>query len=221
MRRGLVLVAILSLVGAASGAELTLFWSSTGISDPNLMYSTALTNFQQAYLPPTPITFLLPGTYDMFLWGAFPPDWQNYQIYGLDLKWGPDNTAWHYPDVAYRHKWGNQASQKRWDGSTGIHLDGVMAAVMASGITWDTATPAYHLMQPNGWFLIGAARISGQDDQVATVALDFPAPGLGIAVRDSQGNEVPDPTVIPAYLYFTPEPASALLALVGLLTRRR
>jgi hypothetical protein len=223
MRKVAILAAALAvLVGAANAEEINLFWSSTGLSGVNLTYSTALTNFQPAYQPPNPVGELVPGAmYDLFLWGRFPAGWENYRIYGLDLKWGPGNTAYHDINVAYRHTWGAAPSEKRWDGSSGTLLDGAMDAGSASGIIWDTNGGAYHLMQPDGQFLIGAARIYGDLLQHAVVSLDSPPSGLGISVRDSFGNEVPAPTVIPADVLFYPEPTSILMLAVGLLVRHR
>ncbi len=225
-RAAFLLVVAVCLVATAGAVDFTLFWSLTGISDPNLRYSSALTNFQPAYQPPTPVTVVMPGTVDVFLWGTFPTGWENYQIYGLDLKWGAGNTAEHAENVAYRHKWGNQSYAKRWDGSASIPLDGVMAAVTASGIIWDTVTPAYRLMEPDGRFLIGAARVTGDPGELAVVALDPPTDGLGLgfAARDPNGNPImpPLPNFIPAQLLFYPEPASVLLLIsVVLLARRR
>ncbi len=217
MKRAAVLIAILSGVAAAGAYEIQLFWSTTGISDPNLMYSTALTNFQPAYQPPTPVSEMVGGTYDLFLWGTFP----FVYIRGLDLKWGPGNTAPHAQNVAYRHKWGNTSPAKRWDGSAGILLDGVMAAVTASGISW----PPYRLMEPQGSFLIGAARITGAAGQHAIISLDGPTRGLGIA---NPRYEQVTPDVLPADLVFVagpvtglPEPSAVVLLIAALLLRRR
>jgi hypothetical protein len=211
MKKVLVLVAVLSVVGVVSAAQIDLFWSTTGISDPALMYSTALTNFQPAFVAPTPVTQLLPGTYDLFLWGQFQADWAGYQIYGIDLKF--EGTATHTPSVGYRQRIG---AVKRWDGSAGILLDGVMAAVTAAGIVNNPG----HLVQADGKFLIGATNTTGALNDTLTMSLHT-TPGLGIACRDAEGNEVPDPTIIPATVTFVPEPASVLLALAGLLIRRR
>ena len=220
MKKALVLVAVLSLVGAASAAQIQLFWSSTGISDAGLQYSTALTNFQPAFVAPTPVgATLVEGSYDLFLWGRFDADWTDYQIYGIDLK--KEGAVTWGSNVAYRQKWGNPAGSRRWDGSAGIQIDGVGAAVMASGI-YDTM-PNSNMVLATGEFLYGAAHVTGAAGQSATISLDTAALGLGINTRDSNGNEVvPDPTILPATVGFVvPEPTSILLALAGLLIRRR
>ena len=148
----------------------------------------------------------------MFLWGQFPADWPDYQIYGLEFEF--QGNATHDVSVAYRQRWG---TGRRWDGSAGIALDGVMAAVTAYGIQNNLSVP--NLILRNGGFLLGAAHVTGTLNQTITMALG----GLGINCRDANGNEVvPDPTVTPATFYFGfPEPASVLLVLPGALIRRR
>jgi hypothetical protein len=208
LKKGFLLVTILGFVGTASASQINLFWSTTGISDPNLMYSTALTDFQPVFVPPTPTTGGPAGAYDLFLWGQFPADWAGAQILGLDLEFQGDAT--HDVSVAYRQAWGTH--QTRWDGSAGIALDGVMAAVAAGGGIIDTPG---NLVQADGAFLIGVARAVGTDGQVLTMDC------LGIACRDPNGNGVV-PTVTPATFWFDiPEPASVLLVLAGALSRRR
>jgi hypothetical protein len=208
MKKGIILIAVLGLVGAAGALEINLFWSTTGINDPSLVYYTGLTNFQPAFVPPTPIIQEPPGTYDLFLWGQFPPDWAGYQIYGLDLVF--QGNATHDVSVAYRQRFGNF---RRWDGSVGIPLDGVMATVGAGGIFYDPNIP--NLMLPNGQALIGAAHVTGAYSQTITMALG----ALGIACRDPNGNEV-DPIVTPATVTFVPEPATVLFVLAVALIKR-
>ncbi len=210
----LLLGSVLALAGNSRAEEFVLFWSTTGISETGLMYSTALTDFQPAYQSPTPVPTdpngmqVLPaGTYDLFLWGTFPANWQGAQILGMDFGWQGDAT--HTPNAAYRHKWGG-GSAKRWDGSLGIPLDGVMAAITATGITW---TAPYHLMEPDGRFLIGAAQISGTPGQQAIIGQNG-----HIAVLPPQER---DPTVVPAVVTFTPEPTNLLLLTTASLLIRR
>jgi hypothetical protein len=226
MRKALVLLAVLGLVGAASADTITLFWSTTGISTTSpLLYSTALTNFQPVYQAPTPVPTDLngwqvapAGSYDLFLWGQFQPSWVGYQIYGLDLLWDAGSTATVGSNVAYRQRVG---AWKRWDGTLPILLDGVMAAVTSAGIAWDGG--ANRLMDPNGMFLIGAAHVTLGIGEMLTINLDTRPGGVGkgIACRDADGAEVPDPIVIPARLCEIPEPLSILLVLTGMLLRRR
>jgi hypothetical protein len=227
MKKVLVLVAVLALVGAAS-AEIQLFWSTTGLSNGALQYSTALTNFLPI-VAPTPVTTVDasggPTTVDLYLWGRFVDMGDYNQIYGLDLLFGGDATVG--SNVAYRHlnpppppNW------LRWDGAAGIPLDGVMAAVTAAGIQNYTAgDPANGDLYLAGTreFLLGSAQITGVAGNTKVMSLDLsPDTGLGIAVREYAGGpDIPDPTVIPATLTFVPEPASILLALAGLLIRRR
>jgi hypothetical protein len=222
MRKALVLVAVLGLVGAVSADTITLFWSTTGISTTSpLLYSTALTNFQPVYEAPTPIPSneLDAGTYDLFLWGQFQPSWDGYQIYGLDLLWDATSDATVGSNVSYRQRVG---AFKRWDGTLPILLDGVMAAVTAAGIAWDHG--ANRLMEDaTGAFLIGAAHVTGTEGQILDIKLDTRPGGVGkgIACRDADQVDIPDPTVIPAHLLFIPEPLSILLVLTGMLLRRR
>jgi hypothetical protein len=206
MKKGLFLVVVLGFVGTASAAEINLFWSTTGISDSNLMYYTAMTDFQPWFVPPTPTTGGPAGAYDLFLWGQFPADWAGYSIYGLDLQF--QGNATHDVNLAYRQR-------GRWGAGPRIPLDGVMAAVTGGIVD----TPG-NLVQEDGAFLIGIARAVGTAGQVLTMALHT-TPGLGIACRDANGEEVPDPTVTPATFTFVPEPASVLLVVAGALIRRR
>ncbi len=202
MRKELVLVAVLGLVGVASAAEINLFWSTTGISDSNLMYYTAMTDFQPWFVPPTPTTGGPAGAYDLFLWGQFPADWAGYQIYGMDLQF--QGNASHDVNLAYRQR-------GRYPQGPRIPLDSVMSNI--------TYTPG-NLVQEDGAFLIGIAHAVGTAGEVLTMALHT-APGLGIACRDANGEEVPDPTVTPATFTFVPEPASVLLVFAVALIRRR
>jgi len=223
MKKALALVVVLAVVGTASAdLAIQLFWSTTGKTGA-LQYSTALTNF----LPiasATPVSSLPAGTYDLFLWGRFvdTDGAEAYtQIYGLDLA--KSGTATYGTNVAYRHNKTGAGSYKRWDGSLGILLDGVMAAVTARGIEYLPASDVGNndiYFKDTLEFLIGAANVTGAAGQNATVSLHNP-PGLGIAMRWIGGEDIPDPPVYNAFVTFTPEPASILLALAGLALRRR
>ncbi len=173
MKKALVLVAVLALVGTAT-AGIQLFWSTTGMSGAN-MYSTAETNFLPGYALPTPVTGdLAPGTYDLTLWGRITdtdyfttyPD--GTQIYGLDLALA--GTAGVGPNVAYRHKKTGAGPHDRWDGSLGILLPGVMAAVTSDGIQlvpWDN-NDLYEFTTIE--FLIGGAQVTGVDGDSLTAS---------------------------------------------------
>ncbi len=225
MKKALALVALLAVVGSVSAAidpadfHIQLFWSTTGKSGA-LQYSTAMTNFLP-FDAPTPVADLAPGSHDLFLWGRFVDDDDSYsytQIYGLDLA----KSGTFGSNVAYRQNKTGSGAYKRWDGSAGIALDGVMAAVTARGIEYilppDTNNDLY--LPASKEFLIGAANVTGADGDVAVVSLDV-AEGLGIAMRWIGGEDIEDPEVYSATVTFTPEPASILLALVGLALRRR
>lgn len=227
MKKALTLLVVLAVV-VPTMAEINLFWSTTGMSDA-LKYSTAMTNFLPGLVPATPTGPTingLPGTYDLFLWGTFveAPDLPTYtQIYGLDLKW--ENTgATVGSNAAYRQQKTGSGAYKRWDGSNGILLDGVMAAVTANGVQFilppDTNNDLYY--PATHQFLLGAAQVTfGAYGQTASIALDATPPGLGIAMRYIGDGDIPDPAVNAATVTLIPEPASlALLALAGLLRRR-
>jgi hypothetical protein len=218
---------VLAAVTSAS-ANIELFWSSTGINDPALRYSTAATNFLPAFVPPTPVIQVAPGTYDLFLWGRFneDADLPSYtQIYGLDLKWGAMSGVTIGPNVAYRHYFPEYS--RRWDGSHGILLDGVMAAVTARGIMFilppDTNNDLYYPATHE--FLIGAVQATFlQPWPTLTIELDATPPGLGIAMRHIGDGDIPDPAVLPATLPVFPEPGGemllTLLAAFGMRARR-
>lgn len=227
MRKALTLLAVLAVV-VPSMAGITLFWSTTGISNPALQYSTAQTNFSPAFVNATQAPATLdPGTYDLFLWGQFGADIPAYaQIYGLDLA--NTSTATVGDNVAYRHLRPSPPpamAWHRWDGSQGIALDGVMAAVTSQGIQFyqpgDTLGDLYN--PADGTFLIGAAHVTGAAGQILQYSIDNGPGGLGIAVRPGPGEPdiTPDPVVTPATVTFIPEPASMLLLALGALLRRR
>ncbi len=225
MKRALTLIATAVLAGTACADvwELQLFWSTTGINDPNYVYFAGEMDFLPYFVPPTPVEMLAPGAYDLFLWGKvtdpnnlFYAHPEGAQIYGLDLTFEGD--AAHGVNVAYRH---GRPYPGRWDGNHPILLNGVMAAVTSNGILlvpyWIPDLYRYEYVD----FLIGAARITGTDGQVKIMALDL-ADGLGIAMRDwATGEDIPDPPVLPAVVTFVPEPASLVLALVALVGRAR
>ena len=192
---------------------------------------------------PTSVTSLVAGSYDLFLWGDSPylPEWHvrstapthytdnKFQIYGLDLKWDATSTATVGDNVVYREDDG--AGTARWQGDQPIPLDGVMAAVNSAGIALDAGwgkfgTQWFHtemswLEQFSGKYLLGAAHVTGTAGQVLSMSLDTAVTGgKGIACR-LDGDEIPDPDVMPAVLTFTPEPLSFVLLLAGLALRRR
>lgn len=226
MKKALTLLVVLAVV-VPTMANIELFWSDTGLTNSALQYSTAMTNFLPIVAAPAAVTEkTVAGTYDLYLWGRFNEgaDVPSYtQIYGLDLKW--ENSGGTVADnAAYRQQKLGSGAYKRWDGSNGILLDGVMAAVTASGVQFilppdtnnDLYNPATHE------FLLGAAKITLTNmGDSATIALDATPPGLGIAMRYIGAGDIPDPAVLPATVTLVPEPASlALLALAGLLRRR-
>jgi len=234
MKKALVLVAVLALVGAAS-AEIQLYWSTTGLGNSALKFSTALTNFLPIVAPtPLPASIDDPTTptlsIDLYLWGRFieTPEMPAYStIYGLDLK---NTGAPMGSNAAYRQNKSGSGAYKRWDGSAGIPLDGVMAAVTARGVEFvylpDTNNDlSIKYASDYGDFLIGAAHYDLAWGQHARFELDGAVDGLGIAMRYFGGSEpvdIVDPPVLPADFVYTPEPASLLLlGLAGLLIRRR
>jgi hypothetical protein len=105
--------------GRLDNGPIYLFWSTTGISDPNYVYSTALTNFLPYFVPWThpgqlsdPL-ILSAGTCDLFLWGQFSAGSADYdRIIGLDLGLINGGSATHTPGAAYRHKWGAYPLQR-------------------------------------------------------------------------------------------------------------
>lgn len=229
MKKALTLVVLAMVVPAM--AEIQLFWSWSGINDPSLQYSTALTNFLPAFVPWTgPVTEVDTPDVDLFLWGRFieTPTMPSYtQIYGLDLKF--EGAGEFVQSVAYRHNKTGSGAYKRWDGANPILLNGVMAAVTARGIeflyqpdTNNDLSIKYDASTGYSDFLIGAAKLHFNAlGDVATVSLDT-ADGLGIAMREIQGPDIPDPPVLAASVTYIPEPASMLLlGLAGLLIRRR
>jgi hypothetical protein len=217
----IVLLGLLAPPALADGG-VQLFWSTTGLASTTLLYSTALTNFLPI-VPATPVSTLDPGTYDLYAWGRFvegsdlPP---GGHIIGMDLRWQGDAT--HAQNVAYRQRVG---AVKRWDGSVGIPLDGVMAAVTAAGI--------YFILPPNTnsdlyfpetrEFLLGAARITGAAGQTIGLALDTDlADGLGpFGWYVLPNGESTDPPLWPANLTFTPEPTALILLSALVIVRRR
>ncbi len=224
MRHAWSLVAIVVVAAPACADEgaVQLFWSTTGLADTALSYSTALTNFLPI-VSATPVQELDPGTYDLYLWGKFVEGtyWHSLcHIYGLDLQW--EGNATHAQNAAYRHNKTGANPYRRWDGNLGILLDGVMAAVTARGVEYlvpplDNEDLYFPESQE---FLLGAARITGAAGQTKIVSLDT-ADGLGIAVECVTCGGVPDPTVYPAVLTFTPEPVMAVVLLATALLRPR
>ncbi len=223
MRRMGLVLAVCAVVGVAEG-RIELFWSTTGLSDTSLLYSTALTNFLPI-VSSTPVTELPAGAWDMYLWGRFveEPDLPTYtQIYGIDLEIQTSGSVNYGSNVAYRQNKTGFGAYKRWDGTIGRPLDGVVAAVTARGIEFilppDTNSDLY--FPDSHEFLFGAIHATSSGFGTLTVALDT-ADGLGIAVRIIGGETIEDPLVTPAVVTFVPEPAAALLALAGLAVRRR
>jgi hypothetical protein len=108
-----------------------------------------------------------------------------------------------------------------WDGSNGISLDGVMAALTARGIEYlippDTNNDLYYPATQEA--LLGAARVTGMVGQ--TVVMELDSNGFGIAVRrDPQPPEWVDPEVTPAIVTFVPEPASGMCAVLVIVAVR-
>ena len=223
MRRMGLVVAVCALVGAAEG-RIELFWSTTGLSNTSLLYSTALTNFLPI-VSATPVSNLPAGAWDMYLWGRFveEPDLPTYtQIYGIDLRIETSGGVSYTDNVAYRQYKTGFGAYKRWDGTLGRPLDGVLAAVTARGIEFilppDVNSDLY--FPESHEFLLGAIHTTSAGLGALTVSLDVDD-GLGIAVRIIGGETIPDPLVTPAIVTFLPEPSTALLALAGLALRRR
>jgi hypothetical protein len=193
----IALLAALACVPLAS-ADIQLFWSTTGISSPAMYYYTAETNFAPWFVPythPAPLSsplLLVPGTYDLFLWGQFAAGSQDYdQIYGLQLQL--TGSATFAENVAYRQR-------GRWGSGPGIPLNhGVMAAVTSRGLV--NTPPSDPSSDPlfipaDRTFLIGAAHVTLAPNTSLEASLD---PAHNIAILDPDGNTYsPDPPVWPA-----------------------
>lgn len=218
-----VLAALFGGARVAPG-EIILFWSTSGITNTNFRYSTALTNFLPHFVPPTPVTELTAGTYDLFLWGLFietPTMPAGSHIYGLNLKFEGDAAV--VQSVAYRQNKTGAGAYRRWDGSVGLVLDDSVAAITARGIEFllppDFNNDLYYPATQQ--FLFGAARVTGAVGQQKTVALEIESLSGGIAMRWGM-IDLPDPPVFSAVVTFVPEPAAgAALVLTALLLRRR
>ncbi len=210
-------------VVATADARIELFWSTTGLVNNGLRYSTDLTSFLPI-VSATPVSELPFGTHDLYLWGRFIEDANMpayTQVYGLDLRIQVSGAAGYAENVAYRHALLTSGPYRRWDGSLGIMLDGVMAAVTGRGVEFILPPDTNHdLYFPDSHeFLLGALHATSPADGTITVALDSDD-GLGIAMRYIGGDDIPDPLVTPAVIAFVPEPA-ALLVLGALSFRRR
>lgn len=220
MRTLLPLAIALGLVGSAQSENINFFWSTTGLANSALLYSTALTNFLPI-MSSTPVTELPAGTHDLYLWGWFEASYwfpEYTQVYGIDLEFA--GTASHAENVAYRQYKTGSGAYKRWDGSVGIPLNGVMRAITARGIEFifppDTNNDLY--FPSTQQFLLGAARVTGEPGQVLSMALG----PLGIAARIFNGGGEPlPPTIAFAPVTFTPEPGTLLLLVCGLVGHRR
>jgi hypothetical protein len=225
MRTRLIVLLGLLLACAPAEAGVQLFWSTTGLADPGMTYSTALTDFRPI-VRPLPVDVLIPGSYDLFLWGRFiqnnDPNDPNYlpmysAVIGADLAFQGD--AQHGVNVAYRHKWGTSPGQRRWDGSAGIALDGVMAAIGACGIRFtlpgDPDVDLY--FSDTHEFLVGATQATGLPGQRLTMVSD----GLAIYYPVPPGEQTPPLVAEPATVTFVPEPGAAGLVLVALSGLRR
>ncbi len=247
MKKTLLVLTLLVGVSAAS-ADIQLFFSvgsntagvpGVDIIGPSLRYATTLTNFLQTgaggtasgynHQAPTPAPAqLLPGSYDLYLWGKFVNQQPLDQIYGLQLRITGNAPYDNSRSVIYRHNRTGTGAYRRWDGALPVLVhDGVMAAVIARGIL--NSTPADPLVNDlvvrphvadGTVFLLGVVRVENAElNQTLSVELN---PRLGIAIRNADGVTIPDPPVLPATVTFIPEPASLLLlALAGLAIRRR
>ncbi len=219
MKALLSLAIALGLGGAARGENINFFWSTTGLANTSLRYSTALTNFLPI-VSATPVTELPAGTHDLYLWGWFEADnWypEYTQVYGVNLAFA--GTASHAENAAYRHYKTGSGAYKRWDGSQGLPLNGVMAAVTARGIEFitppDTNNDLY--FPSTQQFLLGAALVTGEPGQVLSMALG----PLGIAARYLDGTDLVPVTVAFVPVTFTPEPGPLAMLVLGLVGRRR
>jgi hypothetical protein len=210
-----VLMGVLTPAVWASPGGVALFWSTTGLANSSMQYSTALTNFLPI-ISATPVSELPAGTYDLYLWGRFIEGWlvEPYgRIWQLDPAFAGD--ASHAENVAYRQYKTGAGAYRRWDGTLGIPLDGLMGAVTARGIEFiippDTNNDLYF---PASYeFLLGAARVTGAPGQVQIVDVTL--------IRFNPAGYDPLPENSPAVLTFTPEPAAGLLVVLGALLRRR
>ena len=209
MKPGTLLLALLVPATLASEGGVTLFLSTTGLANSSMRYSTALTNFLPI-ISATPVSELPAGTYDLYLWGRFVEGWlvpPDSNIYGLNLEFAGD--AAHVENVAYRQNKTGSGAYKRWDGSQGIPLDGLMGAVTARGIEFiippETNNDLY--FPATYEFLLGAARVTGAPGQAKIVDFEH------IAFRQFDPWD-PLPVLIPAVVTFTPEPATAV-AVIG------
>ncbi len=219
MSRRAILVTVALFGAVAAPGEIILYWSTTGITNSSYRYSTARTNFLPYFVPPTPVTELPAGTYDLFLWGRFVeagdlPVW--VAIFFLDLKFEGD--AVHAQNVAYRHYKTGSGAYKRWDNTTGILLDAEMFASVSRGIEFlylpdDNNDLSIFHHDSYADFLVGAARLTGLGGQSKTMSLD--GGDEGIYVGWFGGTPIPDPWVAPATIQFTPEP-HVLFALLPL-----
>jgi hypothetical protein len=227
--RGTRLVSLVLLVGAVHApGEIILYWSTTGITNSSYFYSTAQTNFRPYFVPPTPVTELPAGTYDLFLWGRFveADDLPAYVfIYSLDLRFEGDAAL--AENAAYRHRKTGAGAYKRWDNTVGIPLDGSMYAILGNGIEFMYLPYTNHDLSifhnpSDGYadFLIGAARITGAGGHFETASLDGAA-GQGIGVSHFNHEPLPDPEVVPATILFTPEPAALVAVLLLTMPGRR
>jgi hypothetical protein len=204
MKRTLKLIVAVALAGTACADvwEIQLFWSTTGINDPNWVYNAAETNFLPYFVPPTPVYSLPAGTYDLFLWGQVtdPNDLffhhpEGARIYGINLGFGGDAT--YDVSVAYCHRKLPPGAYRRW-GQCCLPLNAPLGA-LSHGITF-VPYPINDLYRYQFVdFLVGAARITGDAGEYKTMSLD----GIGIGMRDlGSGEDIPDPPVLPALVTF-------------------
>ena len=213
MRHSTLLWGILALSVTAHG-EIRLFWSTTGLANTSLRYSTALTNFLPI-VSATPVAELAPGTYDLYLWGQFIEGWDLHAwiwVYGVDLAFAGDAT--YAENVAYRQNKTGAGAYRRWDGSLGIALDGLMWATTSRGIEFNLppVTNSYLYFPESAQFLLGAVRVTGAAGQNFTMTRTGP----GFWYWDPDVFDPPAyPTFSPAVLLFTPEPAGGLLVLLA------
>jgi hypothetical protein len=197
------------LVGAAQ-AEIELCWSTTGVSNPSLVFSTAQTDFLPYLQAPTYITQLPPGTYDLFCWGRFvetPTMPSDTQLYNLGLQFM--GTATHSISVAYRQNKAGSGAYRRWDAPGGLALDDHLAAVTARGVEFlapgNSNSDLY--LQGSNEFLLGAVRITGVAGDTFWMELKSLG-GAEIAMRHIGGASIADPPLIGCLLSFGPPPCT-------------
>ena len=144
MKKALLLVALLGLVGGASAANVAYFatagYDAMAAAD---RYNEAEMDFLPSYngfggtISPT----LVPGTHDLYIWVTFDPALQNWdQIYGNQIALAADPDATIGNNVAYRHNHSvpPPAPYMRWNAPNPLHFTdpggAQMSAVTAGGV---------------------------------------------------------------------------------------